>query len=62
MFYGGIIMGERINLKPIWKSTNPEELLVYHASSLEDEIRFYLNQTQYIVAKDNKDGICSVIF
>lgn len=55
-------MGERINLKPIWKSTNPEELLVYHASSLEDEIRFYLNQTQYIVAKDNKDGICSVIF
>lgn len=55
-------MGERIYfLKGIWKSINPEELIVYHASSLEDEIRFYLNENQYVVARDNKNGTCSVI-
>lgn len=49
-------MGERFNLKSIWKSNDPEELKVFYAGSLEDEIRFYFNDEQYVVARDNKDG------
>lgn len=32
------------------KNKNLDKLAVYHACSLEDEIRFYLNETQYISA------------
>lgn len=53
-------MGERVNLKSIWKSNAPEKLIVFHASSLEDEIRFYFNDEQYVVARDNKDGTFSI--
>ena len=53
-------MGERFNLKSIWKSNAPEKLIVFHASSLEDEIRFYFNDEQYVVARDNKDGTFSI--
>lgn len=49
-------MEERFNLKSIWKSNDPEELIVFHASSLENEIRFYFNDEQYVVARDNNDG------
>lgn len=34
----------------IFRASNPEELIVFHASSLQNEIRFYLNDTQYITA------------
>lgn len=40
----------------IVRSKDPNELLVYHASSLEDEIRFYINKTQYVTACEEKDG------
>lgn len=53
-------MGERFNLKSIWKSNDPEELIVFYASSFEDEIRFYFNDEQYVVARDNKDGTFSI--
>ena len=36
----------------IVRSHNPNELVVYHASSYEDEIRFYINETQYVAAKE----------
>ena len=53
-------MGERFYLKSIWKSNDPEKLIVFHASSLEDEIRFYFNDEQYVVARDNKDGTFTI--
>lgn len=53
-------MEEKITIKPIKKSEDPNKLKVYHASSLENEIRFYLNDSQYIVARDNNDGTCSI--
>ena len=53
-------MGEQFYLKSIWKSTDPEKLIVFHASSLEDEIRFYFNDEQYVVARDNKDGTFTI--
>lgn len=55
-------MEERFNLKSIYKSNDPKELIVFHAQSLEDEIRFYFNDEQYVVARDNKDGKCSITY
>ena len=53
-------MEERIGIKTIFKSSNPEKLIVFHATSLKDEIRFYFNDEQYVVARDNNDGTLSV--
>jgi len=44
----------------VFKGKNPKELVVYHASSLEDEIRFYINETQYISAMENRNENISV--
>lgn len=44
----------------IFRASNPEELIVFHASSLQDEIRFYLNDTQYITAIEKGEGNVSV--
>lgn len=53
-------MEERFNLKSIRKSKDLEKLKVFHARSLEDEIRFYFNNGQYVVARDNKNGTFSI--
>lgn len=42
--------------RDILKSEDPNKLVVYHASSLEDEIRFYINDTEYISARKEKNG------
>lgn len=44
----------------ILKSADPEELLVVHAGSTKDQIRFYLNETQYVSASENDNGEISV--
>lgn len=44
----------------IFRASNPEELIVFHALSLQDEIRFYLNDTQYITAIEKGKGNVSV--
>ena len=44
----------------VFKSSNPDELVVFHASSLQNEIRFYLNNTQYVAATEQADGTVSV--
>lgn len=49
-------MEERIKVTSIIKSNDPEKLVVFHAESLEDEMRFYLNDTQYITATECTDG------
>lgn len=40
----------------VFKSGNPEKLVVFQASSLADQIRFFFNETQYVAAieKENK--------
>ena len=40
----------------VFKSSNPEKLIVFQASSLADQIRFFFNETQYVAAieKENK--------
>ena len=53
-------MEERNNEITIIRGSNPEELVVYHASSLEDEIRFYINETQYISAIEKSEEDISV--
>ncbi|MDO5557180.1 MAG: hypothetical protein Q4G05_02930 [Clostridia bacterium] len=40
----------------VYKSIDPDEVIIFHASSLEDEIRFYLNDTQYFVASETEDA------
>ena len=45
----------------IIKSNDPEKLVVFQAASLENEIRFYLNDTQYYTAMECKEG-CIVKF
>lgn len=52
-------MGERNKVTSIFKSTDPEKLVVFRASSLQNEIRFYLNDTQYLTAVESKKG-CSI--
>lgn len=53
-------MEERIEIKTIFKSSNPEKIIVFHAASLKDEIRFYFNDEQYVSARDNYDGTFSI--
>ena len=55
-------MEGRINLKTITKSKNPEKLIVFLAESTEDEIRFYFNKEQYVVARDNNNGTFSILY
>lgn len=55
-------MKERIILKDICKSNALEDLLVYHASSSENEIWFYLNDKEYVVGRDNNNGTFSIKF
>lgn len=49
-------MENRNTKTTIFRASNPEELIVFHASSLQDEIRFYLNDTQYITAIEKGEG------
>lgn len=49
-------MKERISITEIVKSKYREKLIVYKATSTKDEIRFYLNDKQYIVASKTEDG------
>lgn len=53
-------MENRNTKTTIFRASNPEELIVFHASSLQDEIRFYLNDTQYITAIEKGEGNVSV--
>lgn len=53
-------MEERIKVTSIIKSNNPEELIVFHAESLDNEIRFYLNDTQYITAIECEEDSFSI--
>lgn len=52
-------MENRNTVTTIFKSNDPEELIVFHAASLQNQIRFYFNDTQYIAAIDCKEG-CSI--
>ena len=49
-------MEDRNNITTIFKSNDPEKLVIFHAASLQDQIRFYLNDTQYIAAVDCEEG------
>lgn len=53
-------MENRNTQTTFFRASNPEELIVFHASSLQDEIRFYLNDTQYITAIEKGEGNVSV--
>lgn len=53
-------MENRNTKTTIFRASNPEELIVFHASSLQDEIRFYLNDTKYITAIEKGEGNVSV--
>lgn len=52
-------MEERNKITSIFKSNDPEKLVVFHAASLQNEIRFYLNDTQYLTAVECEEG-CSI--
>lgn len=52
-------MEERVEIK---KSHDPEKLIVFKAGSLEDEIRFWFNDYQYVSARDNYDGTFSIFY
>lgn len=60
LFAWEVIMEERVEIKSIFKSNNPEELIVFKADSSEDEIRFWFNDEQYVSAKDNYNGTFSI--
>lgn len=49
-------MEERNKLTSIFNSNVPEELVVFRAASLQNEIRFYLNDTLYLAAVECEDG------
>lgn len=49
-------MENRNTKTTIFRSSNPDELIVFHASSLQNEIRFYLSDTQYITAIEKSEG------
>lgn len=53
-------MKKRIKVKTISESNDSDKLIVFHASSLEDEIRFYFDDKRYVSAKDNHDGTLSI--
>lgn len=52
-------MEERNKVISIIKSNDPEKLVVFHAASLQNEIRFYLNDTQYLAAVEGEEG-CTI--
>ena len=52
-------MEERNKVTSIFKSNDPEKLVVFHAASLQNEIRFYLNDTKYLTAVECEEG-CSI--
>lgn len=52
-------MEERNKVTSIFKSNDPEKLVVFHAASLQNEIRFYLNDTQYLTAVECEEG-CTI--
>ena len=52
-------MEERNKVISIIKSNDPEKLVVFHAASLQNEIRFYLNDTQYLAAVEDEEG-CTI--
>jgi len=54
-----IKMEERNKVTSNFKPNVPEELVVFHAASLENEIRFYLTNTQYLTAVECEEG-CSI--
>ena len=60
LFAWEVIMEERVEIKSIFKSNNPEELIVFKADSSEDEIRFWFNDEQYVSVKDNYNGTFSI--
>lgn len=45
-------MEEHNEVTTILKSNDPEKLIVSRATSLDDQIRFYLNETQYMAAEE----------
>ena len=47
---------KKITVDRISKSTNSEELVVYYALSMENQIRFYINENQYIASLEKDDG------
>lgn len=55
-------MEERIEIKPIFKSNDPEKLIVFQADSSKDEIRFWFNNEQYVSARDNYNGTFSILY
>lgn len=52
-------MEERNKVTSIIKSNDPEKLVVFHAASLQNEIRFYLNDTQYLAAVEGEEA-CTI--
>lgn len=54
-----IKMEERNKVTSIIKSNDPEKLVVFHAASLPNEIRFYYNDTQYLAAVEGEKG-CTI--
>lgn len=52
-------MEKRNKVTSIIKSNDPEKLVVFHAASLQNEIRFYLNDTQYLAAVECEEG-CTI--
>lgn len=40
----------------VFKSINPEKIIVFHAESLSNQIRFYLNDTCYVAAVEEEDS------
>lgn len=49
-------MAEQNKVTTIFKSNDPEELIIFRATSLQNEIRFYLNNTLYFTAIESEKG------
>ena len=49
-------MEERGSLIEITRYNDPEKLVVLQAESLKDQIRFYINRTQYVAAIEDDEG------
>lgn len=49
-------MDERNNISSTLKSNTPNELVVFYAASLQNEIRFYINDDLYFSAIDTDEG------
>ncbi len=50
-------MDEQDKIIQIWAPSKSDKLIVRRAASLENEIRFYINEGLYVVARDNKETI-----